>query len=102
MPNFMIAYHGGSQPASEEEGRARMERWKNWIEGLGDTVVNPGIPLPVSMILTSTGVEEDTDVNAMMGFAVLKAGSMEEAVAIAGTDPFLETGGKIRVSQMME
>ena len=38
----------------------------------------------------------------MKGFAVVKAGSMEAAVEIAKSDPFLQNGGTIRVSQMME
>jgi len=102
MPNFMIAYHGGNEPGSKEEGKARMERWKAWIEGLGDAVVNPGTPLPVSIILTSGSAENDNDSNSMHGFAVIKAENIDAAIEIAKSDPFLETGGKIRLSQMME
>ena len=102
MTNFMIAYHGGNQPTSKEEGMAQMNKWKAWVGGLGDAIVNPGTPLPNSKIITSTGVEEDTDPNSMKGFAVVKAASMEAAIAIAQSDPFLDNGGTIRVSQMME
>ncbi len=38
----------------------------------------------------------------MKGFAVVKAESMVAAIEIAQSDPFLEHGGTIRVSQMME
>ncbi len=102
MPNFMIACHGGNQPSSKEEGMAQMNKWKAWVAGLGDTIVNPGTPLPASKIVTTTGVEDDRDPNAMKGFAVVKADSIEAAIEIAKTDPFLENGGTIRVSQMME
>ena len=102
MPNFMIAYYGGTQPSSKEEGMAQMEKWQAWVKGLGDSIVNPGTPLPDSKIVTSRGVEEDTDPNAMKGFAVVKADSMDAAVAIAQSDPFLENGVTIRVSEMME
>ena len=102
MTNFMIAYYGGNQPNSEEEGMAQMRKWKAWIEGLGDSIVNPGTPLPVSKIVTSHGVEDDQDKNSMKGFAVIRAERMEEAIEIAQSDPFLENGGTIRVSQMME
>jgi len=81
---------------------AHMERWKTWIKGLGDKVVNPGTPLPASKIVTSGGVQEDSDPNAMNGFAVIKADDMEAAVEIAKTDPFFDTNGQIRISQMME
>ncbi|MBT3350789.1 MAG: hypothetical protein HOC91_06695 [Nitrospinaceae bacterium] len=102
MPNFMIAYHGGSQPSSQEEGMAQMEKWKAWVAGLGETIVNPGTPLPVSKIVTSRSVEDDNDPNSMKGFAVVKAESIEAAIEIAKSDPFLENGGTMRVSQMME
>lgn len=102
MPNFMIAYYGGKQPDTKEEGVAQMEKWKAWVESLGDAIVNPGTPLPVSMIVTSDGTYDDHDPDSMKGFAVVKADSMEDAVGIARSDPFLDTGGKIRVSRMME
>ncbi|MFP6899671.1 MAG: YciI family protein [Opitutales bacterium] len=99
----MIAYYGGDRPSSKEEGMAQMGKWKAWIEGLGASVVNPGTPLMDSKIVTSNTVQEENDpTNSMKGFAVVKAESMEAAVEIAKTDPFLENGGTIRVSQMME
>ena len=102
MPKFMLAYYGGNKPASQEEGMAQMEKWSAWVKGLGDSIVNPGTPLPVSKLVTSGRVEDDTDQNSMKGFAVVKADSMAAALAIAQSDPFLESGGTIRVSQMME
>ena len=102
MPNFMLAYYGGNKPGSQEEGMAQMEKWKAWVKELGERIVNPGTPLPVSKIVTSSHVEDDTDPNSMKGFAVVKAESMAAAVDIAQSDPFLESGAMIRVFQMME
>ena len=102
MPNFMIAYHGGDKPASKEEGMAHMEKWKAWVASLGDAVVNPGTPLMSSKLVTASSVEDDSNANAMNGFAVITAESIEAAVETAKTDPFLGMNGTIRVSQMME
>ena len=102
MPNFMLAYYGGIGPSSQEERMAQMEKWNAWVKGLGETVVNPGTPLPVSKIVTSSSVEDDNDPDSMKGFAVVKAKSIVAAVETAKSDPFLENGGTIRVSQMME
>lgn len=102
MENFRIAYYGGNQPSSKEEGLTQMNKWKDWVEGLGNTIVNPGTPLPVSKIVASSRVEDDNAPNSMKGFAVVKADSIEVAIEIAQTDPFLENGGTIRVSEMME
>jgi hypothetical protein len=38
----------------------------------------------------------------MYGFSVIKAGSMEAALSIAQACPFLEIGGSLEVSEMME
>lgn len=65
MSNFMIAYHGGNQPSSEEEGMAQMQKWQAWVKGLGDAVVNPGTPLPVSKLVTSGSVGGNNEPNAI-------------------------------------
>ena len=98
----MIAYYGGNRPASKEKGMAQMAKWKAWIEGLGEKVINPGTPLMDTRILTSNQVEEENDPNRMNGYAVVNALSIEDAIEIAKADPFLEVGGTIRVSKMME
>lgn len=102
MANFMIAYYGGNPPRSKEEGMAHMGKWKAWVEGLGEKVVNPGTPLMGTKIITSSAVQDENDAQAMKGFAVVNAESIEGAVEIAKSDPFLGTDGTIRVSQMME
>lgn len=102
MAQFMIAYHGGDQPSSKEEGMAHQEKWKAWIEGLGDSVINPGTPFSASKIVSAAGVSEDSDPNAMKGYAVVEADNLEAAIEIAKSDPFLAMNGQIRVSEMMQ
>jgi hypothetical protein len=102
MPDFMIAYYGGNQPSSKEEGMAQMNKWNAWIEGLGETIINSGTPLMGTKIVTSSNVQDDNDPNSMKGFAVIKAQNIEAAIEIAKSDPFLDIDGTIRVSQMME
>ena len=102
MPNYMIAYFGGDQPQTRQEGMAQMKKWKAWITGLGDSVINPGTPLQESWIVTSDSIKEDTNLGAMNGFAVIQAKNIEAAVKIAQSDPFLENNGTIRVSRMEE
>jgi len=45
MSNYVLSYHGGRTPESPEEGAKQMAKWKAWVGGLGDAVVNPGTPL---------------------------------------------------------
>jgi uncharacterized protein YciI len=102
MQKFMIAYYGGKQPATQEEGMAHRKKWQEWIQGLGDKVINPGTPLPQSKLVSNEGVKDDTNAEAMMGYAIMQAENFDAAIEIAKADPFLAMEGTIRVSQMME
>ena len=53
MAEFILAYHGGTQPESKEAGAAQMARWRAWLEELGDAVINPGTPLGGSKWITA-------------------------------------------------
>ena len=102
MPNYIIAYHGGNKPESPEEGAKHMAKWKAWVEGLGDAVVNPGTPLGKSKTVSSSGVTDDGGPNPLSGFSMVKADSMDAALEMAKACPFLETGGTLEVAEVME
>jgi hypothetical protein len=103
MHNYLITYHGGDMPCSEEECASLMKNWKKWIQDLGDTVVNPGTPLGPTQVITKEGLAENESPDNMMCIAVIKAENLNAAVEIAQTDPCLQAmGGKVKVSQMME
>ncbi len=102
MPSYMFAYHGGKKPESPEEGAAQMEKWKAWVDGLGDAAVNPGTPLGKSKTVSSGGVSDAGGANPISGFSILKADDMEAALELAKACPFLDTGGTIEIAEMME
>jgi hypothetical protein len=101
MSNFIIAYHGGEKPKSPEEGAEGMAKWKTWLAGLGEAVVNPGTPLVNSKIVSSNGVSDDTSQNRLTGYTIVKAENMEAALEMAKSCPFLEMG-TLEVAEMME
>ena len=101
MPKYVLAYHGGKKPESPEQGAELMARWQAWVEGLGDTMVNPGTPLGMSKTASADGVTDDGGPNPLSGFSVVNAASIEDAVEIAKGCPFLEMG-TIEVAEMMK
>lgn len=102
MPSYIIAYHGGEKPESPEEGAKQMEKWKAWLGGLGDAVVNPGTPLGKSMMVSAAGVSDADGSNAMSGFSIMQADSQDAAIEMAKVCPFLETGGTLEVAEIKE
>jgi hypothetical protein len=101
MADYILAYHSnGNMPASPEEGATHMERYKAWIEGMGDAVVNPGTPLSQAKTVSADGVEDGGGPNPVMGFTVIRADSLEAAIEMAQASPFLEMG-TIELAEMM-
>ncbi|MGI9357625.1 MAG: YciI family protein [Rhizobiaceae bacterium] len=101
MSEYIIAYLGGKKPDTPEQGAEHMAKWKAWLGGLGDAVVNPGTPLGASVIINSEGVSEDVRSDRLTGFSVVKAESLDAAVAIAKECPFLEMG-TLEVAEIMQ
>lgn len=102
MPEFIIAYHGGDQPTSKEQGAAHMAEWRDWLAGIGDDVVNPGTPLGKSRIVSNNGVSDDGGPNPMNGYSIIKATDMEAALKIAKACPVLNINGTLEVAELMK
>lgn len=103
MTGYIIAYHGEpKKPANPEEGVEQMGKWKAWLGSMGDAVINPGSPLGQSKVVTPDGILEDDWPNAMFGFTIIEADSMEHAVELAGACPVVEYGGSLRVAELMQ
>jgi hypothetical protein len=100
MPKYVIAYHGGKKIESSQEGAAHMAKWKAWVSGLGDAVVNPGTPLGKGKLISSRGVS-DGGANLLTGFSMIMADNMEAALEMARGCPFLEIG-TIEIAEVME
>ena len=92
MAQYMFAYYGGKEPESPEAGAEGRARFGAWLGSLGDAVVNPGTPLGLPKTVSSEGVSENSGSNSLTGFSIVKAESMDAALEMAKTCPFLEIG----------
>ncbi len=101
MSNYIFAYHGGKRPETPEAGAELMARWKAWMGGLGDALVNPGNPVGKSKTVSSGGVSDDGGSNPLSGFSIVKADSMDAALEMAKGCPHLDHG-TIEVAEAME
>ena len=101
MSSYIFAYHGGKRPETPEAGAELMARWKAWMGGLGDALVNPGNPVGKSKTVGSGGVSDDGGSNPLSGFSIVKADSMDAALEMAKGCPHLDHG-TIEVAEAME
>jgi hypothetical protein len=102
MGNFVLVYVGGSQPASEEEGKAVMDAWMAWFGTLGDAVVDGGNPFGASASIAPGGAVSEGNASSATGYSVLRADDLAAAIALAQGCPHLAAGGTVEVHEAHE
>jgi hypothetical protein len=102
MAQYIITYLGGDQPSSPEEGRQHFAKYKEWLVSLGDSAVSPANPFKDTHTVNSDGTVTTGSTTSMSGYTVIEADSIEAAVEIAKACPFLEIGGSLEVSELIQ
>lgn len=102
MARYLIVYLGGDQPATPEEGQQHFAKYMEWLSSLGDAAVSPANPLKDTNTINADGSVSSGGVSTMSGYTMVEADSMEAALTMAKACPFLEIGGSLEVSELME
>ena len=102
MTQFIITYLGGDQPSSPEEGKQHFAKYKEWLSSLGDAAVSPANPLKDTHTVSADGTVTTGGTTTMSGYTIVEADSMETALEMAKACPFLEIGGSLEVSELVQ
>lgn len=102
MTQYVIVYLGGDQPSSPEEGKRHFAKYMDWLTSLGDSAVSPANPLKNTSTVNPDGTVTAGGASTMSGYTIIEADSMEGALAIAKACPFLDIGGSLEVSELLE
>lgn len=101
MKNYVFAYYGEPKFRNPEAGAVYKARWRVWMEGLGEALVNPGVPMGRPKTVGRDGVSDGGGSNRVTGFSIVKADSMDAALKMAKACPHLEHG-TIDVAEAMD
>lgn len=102
MPQYMITYLGGEPPATPEEGKQNFAKYQAWLASLGEAVVSPANPLKNTHTVNADASVEAGGATTMSGFSIVQAESIEAALAMAKACPFLDVGGRLEVSELVQ
>ena len=102
MAQFVIVYIGGNPPLTPEEGKAHFAKYMQWIESLGDAAVSPANPLKNTNTVNPDGSVTASSTSLMSGYTIIEVESMDAALSAAKSCPFLEIGGSLEVSELMQ
>jgi len=95
MKNYVYIYYneGPKQPPTAEA----MEAWNAWVGSLGESIVDAGNPLVGDKVVLKNGGSAHED-DAVIGYTIVKAQSMDKAVSMAKDCPLASApGGSVRV-----
>lgn len=101
MANYLFTYHGGSMP-SDEEAEQDMKDWTNWMNDLGDAVVDGGNPVGRAATVSAGGTVDTAPTTWIGGYSVIKADTFDEAIDWAKRCPHLKFGGSVEVDETFE
>ncbi|MCW8943705.1 MAG: YciI family protein [Sedimenticola sp.] len=102
MAQFIIVYLGGNPPASPEEGQRHFSKYMDWLSSLGKTAISPANPLKNTHTVNADGSDTPGGATTMSGYTIIEADSIITALSIAKNCPFLEIGGTLEVSELVE
>ena len=102
MPNYLLAYHGGTTPDGEEAQAAVMEAWNEWMEAVGESLLDAGNPVGQSKTLNADGTVGEAATDGLTGYSIIEADSLEAAIEVARSCPILADGGSIEVAELVD
>ena len=101
MPKYLLAFHGGKQFETKEQGIAHMTKWHAWMANIGDTAIGSGFPVRMSKTVSAKGVTDDGGANPISGIKIIQAETLEAALKIAKACPHIDIGGTIEIAEAM-
>lgn len=101
MAQFGLLYVGEPQFSSPEEGQANAQKYVEWLNGLGDAVVNRGIPMGAPTRVTAAGLSSEARPDRLTGLTIVEADDMDAAIEMAKNCPYIEVAA-LDVVQIFE
>ena len=99
MTTYLVTYHGGEMPQTEEGRQQAVADFGAWVGKAGDALTDPGAPLGAAMTVSAGDVHPGAADGPATGYSVLRADDMESAVSLVRDHPFVGRGGSLTVAE---
>jgi len=99
VAKYLLVYHGGGMPATDEERNKVMAAWGQWFQTLGGALADPGNPVSQTKTISDGGAVGGAGSNPPSGYSILEADSLDKAVDLAKGCPVLLGGATIEVAE---
>lgn len=100
MAKYLYVYYGGMMAGTPAEQKKSMDEWMAWFGKLGTAVVDVGAPTMPGKIAAKGSVKA-IGAKPVTGYSIIKADSLDAAVAMAKGCPSIPEGGQVAVYELM-
>lgn len=102
MKLFILHYFGGEHPSSPEAAKQHFSEYQQWLTELGDTAVKPMVPHKNSHTITAPATVTAGSSTALSGHTIIQALTIEAAIEVAKSCPFLALNGQLEIAEIGE
>jgi hypothetical protein len=96
MARFLVTYHGGGTPSDPEQAARARAAFGEWVSRAGQAIVDPGAPLRIATQVPNGSPQPEITI---AGYSVIEASSVEAAVEVLKSHPFVARGGTLQLHQ---
>jgi hypothetical protein len=98
VSKFLVTYYGSGMPADPDMAEKARAAFGAWLAEAGPAVADAGAPLRPG---TQVANGEPRPQVPIGGYSVIEASSIDEAVNILRSHPFVARGGTLQVDEAM-
>jgi len=102
MPHYALVYLGGNPSKTPAADKQHFAEYQQWLAHLGDAAISPANPLKNTHTINHNGEVSSGSTTTMSGYTIIAADSMQAALSIAQSCPFLDIGGSLEVSELAQ
>ena len=101
--DYVLLYSGGRMPEGEDEQKAVMAAWDEWMHDLGSALKDGGNPFApgAAKTISADGAVRDGAGN-VSGYSIITADSLDDAVTKSKGCPVLQGGATIEVYETFQ
>jgi hypothetical protein len=100
MKRFVLVYYGQPEFKTAEDAKKHQAAWMDWAKDLGKKIVEMGNPAKPGKLVSKKGVSDADDDQRFMGYTIIQANDLDEAVKLTKRCPYVADGGTMGVHEL--
>jgi hypothetical protein len=99
MARFLITYHGAGMPTDQAAMEQAKTAFGTWVSEAGESLEDPGAPVRMA---TQVATGDATEPVELGGYSIIVAASVDAAVDLLRSHPFVARGGTLQVNEVLD